>query len=122
MIPPVYDLAFASTAVKALLGTSPIRVFPFGINRQQPPPLPYAVWQTIGGGAGNYLGEVPDADSYTVQVDVYAEKADDTTVVAEALRDAFEPSAYIRRWGNTSRDAITGHYRYSFDVDFITVR
>lgn len=121
MYPPVFALAAADTAVKALLGEDPVRLFPFG-KAPQRTPIPYAVWQTVSGSPANYLGNVPDADSYRVQVDVYGTSAEQVRNVAEALRDAYETSAYIVRWGGETIDNATEHDRYSFDVDFIVQR
>ena len=42
--------------------------------------------------------QTSDADSYTLQVDVYADTVASATSVATALRDAIEPHAYITRW------------------------
>jgi len=121
MTPPVFATAFASAAVKAALGTSPCRVFPFG-EAPQGVMLPYAVWQVVGGGPENYLGQVPDLDEFTTQVDVYAATATAARTAAKALRDAFEPVAHVTRWGGESRDGETGHYRYSFDVEWMVGR
>lgn len=66
--------------------------------------------------------QTSDADSYTLQVDVYADTVASATSVATALRDAIEPHAYITRWGGQSRDPETKRYRYSFDVDWIVLR
>jgi hypothetical protein len=121
MFPPVFELAVASTAVKTALGENPCRLFLFG-EAPQNTTTPYAVWQTIAGTPENYLGNLPDADSYTVQVDVYGRSAQQVRDAAKALRDAYEPVAHIVRWGGESRDERTTHYRYSFDVDFITKR
>lgn len=121
MIPPVFPPAYASAAVKALMGTSPCRLFPFG-EAPQGVALPYAVWQIVGGGPENYLCQIPDIDDYTTQVDVYADTASAARAAADALRDAFEPVAYITRWGGELRDAETGHYRVTFDVEWMVSR
>lgn len=121
MYPPIFATCAAAPAVTALLGTSPVRIYPFG-EAPQAGPYPYAAWQTVGGAPENYLGDRPDLDSYTLQVDVYADTAASARAVAEALRDAIEPHAYITRWGGESKDPSTGRYRISFDVDWLTHR
>ncbi len=120
MLPPVYTLAQASGAVQTRFG-NPVRIYPFG-HAPQGVTLPYATWQTIGGAPENYLGSLPDADSYTVQVDVYGVSADSVLLAAKALRDVYQPSAYITRWNGESQDPVTKHDRFSFDVDFIVTR
>lgn len=121
MYPPVFSLAVASGGVTALLGATPTRLWPFD-RAPQSPTKPYVVWQQTSGVPENYLGTLPDADNFTAQIDVYADTADSARDVAEALRDAFEPSAYVTRWSGESRDSETNNYRFSFDVDFIVTR
>src|SRR5690606_18356150 len=115
MTPPVFATAYANATVKTQFGTSPCRVFPFG-EAPQGVVLPYAVWQVVGGAPENYLGQAPDIDGFTVQIDVYAATATAARNAAKALRDAFEPAAHVTRWGGEYRDVETGRYRYSFDV------
>ena len=125
MIPPIFASVSASNAVKALLGSAPVRFYPFDLAPQPGTPAyaePYAVWQIVGGNPENYLGTLPDADRYTIQVDVYAATTTSARAVAEALRDAIEPHAYITRWGDESTDTETGLSRTGFDVDWHTHR
>ena len=121
MYPPIFQLITASTDAKKALGTSPTRFYPFGTAPENVA-LPYAVWQTVSGYPENYLGETPDVDQWTIQVDVYAATATSARSTAQVLRDAIEPHAHITAWRGESRDPETGHYRYSFDVDFLTPR
>ncbi|MCU5775230.1 tail completion protein gp17 [Winslowiella arboricola] len=121
MIAPIFKVCAASADVIALLGYSPLRFYPFGQNADVPT-YPYAVWQNITGVPENYLAGRPDADSYTLQVDMYANSVEQVIEVARALRDAIEPHAYITRWGNQEQDSETKRYRYSFDVDWIVSR
>lgn len=117
MFPPIFSVCAASSAVRALLGEKPLRLYEFG-EADQKTPLPYAVWQTITGGPENYLGQRPDMDLFTIQVDVYGT---DKTVVrnaAKALRDAIEPVAHITSYGGEGRDPDTKNYRYLFTVDW----
>jgi hypothetical protein len=121
MYPPIFQVAAAAQAVTALIGASPVRLYPFG-EAPQDETRPYAVWQTIGGSPENFLGNLPDLDSYSLQVDVYATTATASRNVAKALRDAIEPRAHITRWGGESREADTKLYRVSFDVEWFVPR
>lgn len=121
MIAPVFSVCAASPAVTALLGTDPLRLYPFGLQ-DDAVVYPYVVWQNISGSPENYLAQRPDVDSFTLQVDAYANTVDEVLAVAAALRDAIEPHAHITCWGDQTRDSDTRRYRYSFDVDWIVPR
>ncbi|SFY16254.1 DUF3168 domain-containing protein [Azotobacter vinelandii] len=120
MFPPIFSVVAADPAVTALLG-SPPRLYPFG-EAPQGVASPYAVWQVVGGSPENYLGQRPDIDGMTLQIDVYAAAASAARAVAAALRDAIEPHAYITRWSGENRDPDTSNYRTSFDVDWLVPR
>jgi len=119
--PPIFAVCAASEYVQAALGTNPVRLFLFG-EAPQNVAAPYAVWQTIGGSPDNYLGNVPDVDRYSIQIDVYANSANDARNAVLSLRDAIEPVAYITGWRGEVRDPETKKYRSSFDVDWIVKR
>lgn len=121
MIAPIFAVCAASQAVKYLLGTNPVRLYPFGMQDDNIV-YPYAVWQNIDGSPENYLNQRPDADRYSLQVDVYGDTDFDVIAVSRALRDAIEGNAHITRWGEQTRDPETGKYRYSFDIDWIVQR
>ncbi|HCM7226075.1 TPA: DUF3168 domain-containing protein [Klebsiella aerogenes] len=121
MIAPIFAVCAASQAVKDLLGTNPVRLYPFGMQDDNIV-YPYAVWQNIDGSPENYLNQRPDADRYSLQVDVYGDTDIDVIAVSRALRDAIEGNAHITRWGEQTRDQETGKYRYSFDIDWIVQR
>lgn len=121
MNPPVFQVCAADAGVQAALGASPTRVYPFGMV-DEPPVLPYCVWQLVAGFPENYITNAPDIDSFTVQMDVYADNVLTAREAAEALRDAIEPHAHVVAWRGESRDAETKHYRYSFDVDWFVHR
>lgn len=120
---PIFALANTSSAVKGLLktGNGPLRFYLFG-EADQNTPKPYAVWQTVGGSPENYLGQVPDIDSWTVQVDAYANDAVSARNVATALINALEPAAHVTSYNGEYREIETRLYRFSFTVDFITPR
>ena len=112
MIAPIFAVCAASQAVRDLLGSNPVRLYPFGMQDDNIV-YPYAVWQNIGGSPENFLNQRPDADRYSLQVDVYGDTDTDVIAAARVLRDAIEEQ---------SRDPETMRYRYSFDVDWITPR
>lgn len=121
MFAPINAVCALDAGVIALLGSAPQRLYAFG-DAAQDVIKPYAVWQTYGGDPENYLAGRPDADGYSLQVDVYAESGKDARAVAKALRDAIELHCNITRWGGDGRDPVTKNYRYSFDVNWIVLR
>jgi hypothetical protein len=125
MYPPIFQ-AVDVAGVQALLktGTGPLRFYLFGMAPQNTP-LPYAVWQTAYGSPENYINQVPDVDSFGVQIDVYASQSQGPArarAVAAAIRDAIEPHAHITSWRGDSIDPQTMNHRFSFDVDWIVNR
>lgn len=121
MYPPIFQVVSADPAVTAMLGTDPVRLYPFG-EAPEGVPLPYAVWQLVSGSPENYLAGRPDIDGFTLQIDVYAATGASARAVGAALRDSIELRAHITRWGGESKDEETGRYRLSFDVDWKTPR
>jgi hypothetical protein len=126
MHPPVYATCAADTTVATLLTDTDgrLRLFPFGEAPQQYA-RPYVVWQIVYGGPDNSLSCVPDSDLFGVQFDAYGPTADAVREVAEALRAALEPVAYLVRYNGETKEASGGNsrvYRYSFDVDWRVIR
>ena len=122
MIAPIFPVCASSPEVTALLGSNPVRIYPFGIQDDNVV-YPSAVWQNLpGGGPENYLNQRPDADKFSLQVDVYADTADEAMLAAQAIIYAIELKANIVRYGPQDRDESTLKYRYSFDVDWIVNR
>lgn len=119
--PPIFQVAAADPAVKALLGAKPVRLYLFGLAPPKPK-APYCVWQVISGSPENFLAGRPDAEAYSLQVDVYAASADEARAAGHAIEYAVELSATITGYNGESRDTETRLYRYSFDVDWIVQR
>jgi len=121
---PLYARAMATSAVVALLtdDKGSIRLWPFG-EAPLSPPLPYVTWQNIGGDPANNVSDRPDADSFSIQVNVWAKTSAQLWAVTSALRDIMEvDGCTIVRWGNTEIDAQTKAFGYDFDADWITYR
>ncbi|WP_433766642.1 DUF3168 domain-containing protein [Pseudomonas putida] len=118
---PIFAVCSADAAVRALLGVSPLRLFPFG-EAPEGVAKPYAVWQLITGSPENYLAGRPDMDGYTLQVDVYGATGASARAVTEAIVHAIELKANVVSWGGESKDTATNLYRSSFDVDWLVPR
>ncbi|MGQ2994283.1 DUF3168 domain-containing protein [Variovorax sp.] len=124
MYPPIFPTIRASAAVRALLGEDPVRFYQFG-QAPQGVKCPYAVWRRVGGLPENFIDTPPDADSFTLQVDVYASGPQGAQVarnVALALRDPIERVAYITNWLGESTDPQTSNPTFTFQVDWIVPR
>jgi hypothetical protein len=124
MFPPLFDTVKANAGVRTIFGRSP-RIYPHGMAPDadsQGFATPYAVFQIVTGVPENYLGDLPDGDEYTIQIDVYAATVAEAASGAQALRDAIEPVAYIAGWRGQFKDVDTQLFRYSFDVDWQTDR
>lgn len=131
MGPPLFATLFASSAVKAIFGSAPLRVYAFGTapaKGETGYSVPYAVFQTITGSPENYLNEAPDLDAWRVQIDVYAAETSpgnglaNARTGAKAIRNAVEAVAYVASFNGEGKDEATGLFRYSFDVSFQTNR
>lgn len=121
MFPPLFAIAAADPTVRALLGPTNVRLFPFG-EANETSVKPYAVWQTVYGSPENAMSEAPDMDSFGTQIDVYATTAEQARDVARALRDALQNVAHISSYNGESREPVTRDFRYSFTVDWFVER
>ncbi|WP_426156758.1 DUF3168 domain-containing protein [Pseudomonas sp. TSRC2-2] len=122
MDPPIFLVCSTDPTVSALIGGGiDCRIYSFD-EAPEGVLKPYVVWNLIDGSPENYLAGRPDADGFTLQVDVYASSADSVMKVTRALRDALELSANITHWGASGTDPTTKDYHRSFDIDWITLR
>lgn len=119
--PDIFTAISGDSNVTALLGSSPVRFYPFG-EAPQLVAKPYAVWQIVGGGPENYISNLPDIDLFSLQIDVYAETATVARNATEVIRDSIESLAHITGWSGESRDSETNNYRVTFLVDWWVVR
>jgi len=117
MTNPTFQLAAADSAVRALLGTSPTRLYPFG-EAEAAVAKPYAVWQTVYGAPWNVLNEVPREDRWGVQVDCYGLTSVSAAAVSQALRNVYERSGYVVAYNGELRESDTRLFRCSFTVEF----
>ena len=118
---PIFAVCAADVGVRALLGVTPHRLYPFG-EAPEGVTKPYAVWQLVTGSPENYLSGRPDLDGFTLQVDVYASTATSARAVTDAIAHAIELKANVVSWGGESKDTATNLYRSSYDVDWLVPR
>lgn len=124
MYAPIYALALTTPAVVAVLGDGDggLKLWPFD-EAPKDAPLPYVTWQNIGGVPNNNVSDRPDADHFSIQINVWGESSAQMWTVANAMRDIMEVDGRtIVRWGNTVKDAETKAFGYDFDADWITYR
>lgn len=116
----LFPIITADADCRRLLGTKPTRFYPF-VNAPQNGSKPYAVWQITNGEPYNQLNCQAAADSYAVQIDVYAQSIDQSRAIAKAIRAALsqDPRNTVTRWAMEDFETDTKLYRVSFDVDFI---
>lgn len=120
MYPPVFTLADASSAVKAVLG-NPLRLYSFG-TAPEGVARPYAVWQSVNISPESHLGSIPNIDANSVQIDVYGTTSASVRAGAQALRDLYQATETVDSLREFPREADTGLYRYQMDVSFWTDR
>lgn len=119
--PPIFQVAASDPGVTDLLGANPTRLYLFGMAPDTPAGT-YCVWQVVNGSPESYLAGRPDVEAYGLQVDVYGTTAAAARAAGHAIEYAVELSATITSYNGETKDAETGLYRYSFDVDWIVRR
>ena len=124
--PPVFQIAAADPGVQAVLGTSPVRFWPFAIAPQKGQPgyaIPYAVHQLIYGNPDNSLSCIPKEDNAGIQIDVYAANATSARSAAAALQSAFESNFIpVTAYNGEFWEPNTGLYRVSLTIETWTER
>lgn len=117
MLPDVFTL-LATPAVKAIVGTSPVRIYRHG-NAPQGVAAPYITWSaTIT--PENTLSEAPVVDNDSVQVNLWGKndgsKAsnDELNALAVLVRDQIEAAHNITSVFDDNVDSTTERPRISF--------
>lgn len=121
MYAPLFALLNADAAVKAKLGSNPLRVYPAG-EAPSGVARPYLVYQTYSGVPQQYLGSRSDMDAFGVQLDIYADTVDEAREAARPVRNCLEKAALITALREPGRDPETKRLRYGMDVAFLTPR
>lgn len=120
MNPPIFQIIAAAPSVTDLLGTNPVRFFPWD-EAPQKTDRPYATY-TYSGLPENTMDKVPQLDTIDTQVDVWAQTGAECTNVAVAIRDVVEPRAHMTSFGQALREPGTELYRLRMNFDIFTPR
>lgn len=121
MLPAVFPLLASDSTVTGFIGASPVRVYRHG-EAPQGVVAPYVTWFVVSGSPENELDETPKVDGYTVQVDCWSDSDAEVEQLAEAVRDAIEPSHHMTAVIANGRDAETMRYRIGMSFSFWTER
>jgi hypothetical protein len=114
---PLFSLCFSDATVQNLLGSAPMRLYPYG-GVPADPALPYAVYREFSGLPENFLGSRSDIDLVTVQVEVYAKTGAAAKQALDAIRAVVEISAHVVALRGALLDQETLLINVGFDVDF----
>jgi hypothetical protein len=117
MNPDLFPILNANAATKAVLGASPLRVYPWG-RAPQNVVKPYAVYSVYNANPENYLDTVPDIDNKGTQINIYAATADSLKSAYTVVRNALEPYAHMTSFATPDLDADTDLYSCRMEFDF----
>jgi hypothetical protein len=121
MYPDIFTDAAVDARVQELLGSEPVRFWPFSYAPQNEQ-RPYALHQLVYGTPENTLACAPDIDQFGVQVDAYARTVTEARSVAEALRDALENVCHLVAYNGEGWEIDTGLYRVGLTFEYWTKR
>lgn len=120
MLPPIFQALKASSAVKAIVGSNPPRIYRHGKVPDSTPdrPIrePYITWFSLNFPENN-LSDPPPCDRTTVQVDCWHQTDSGVELLARAARDALEQIGVMTSGVADDFEPETKLYRMSLQVD-----
>ena len=116
MTPQLFSILNADMAVKALLGSNPLRVYPS--RAPDNPTLPYAVYTVYNANPENYINGAPDMDNKGTQIDIYGQSGVSVAECFEAIRSALEGAAHMTNYSTPVQDADTDFFSCRMEFDF----
>lgn len=117
----IFTILNASTPVKAILGSNPLRVFPWG-EAPERVTKPYATYGVYNGNPQNTMDTPAEIDIDGTQIDIWAETASSCLNAANAIRAALETYAHCVSTQNDNKDPETKLYHSRLEFDFFTER
>jgi hypothetical protein len=116
MLPNIYQILRTSNAVKAIVGTSPSRIYRHE-SAPQDTTKPYITWFIITGVPQNTLSETPNIDAISIQVDCWHQTDAGVESMAIAVRDAMETVSHMTSIVVNEREPETKLYRIGLQFD-----
>lgn len=126
-LPAIFTTLSGTSAVTALIGTSPVRCYPAG-NIPQGASLdpstyvPCVTWQTIAGTVENSFDNHAPADHQRIQIDCWDLTFSGADALHDAVRAALESIGYCVSLNGHDFDSETKRYRSSSDWTFWLLR
>lgn len=121
MNPNIFEILNNSFAVKILLGSNPLRFYPWG-RAPQNAAKPYAVYAVFNANPENYLDRVPDIDRKGTQIDLYAKTSESLNDCFMVIRDLLEPHGHMLSFTTPNLDVDTDLFTGRMEFDFWEVR
>lgn len=121
MLAEIFPILASNTEVTSRLGSSPVRIFPYG-SAPQNVAKPYATYGTYSGVPENYMDRVPDIDNIGTQINIWGENSADVVACFTAIRDALEPYGHMTSFQSINRDNDTQLFTSQMEFDFWTTR
>jgi hypothetical protein len=116
MLNSFFSIMSASTTVKSIFGSSPIRIYQ-GNKLGTEPDMPYAIFNIISAIPYNCLSDSSDMDVSSIQVDIYSN--DQTTLESgyNAIRNAIETKGYVTRYSTDDTELENGKYNITMEIE-----
>lgn len=121
MTSKVFPILNADSAVKALLGSKPLRVYPWG-QAPQNVQHPYATYGVFSAQPENTMDTEPQIDNQGTQIDIWAHTAKSCDECFVAIRNALESSGHMINFQMSVRDNETQLFTSRMEFDFWTAR
>lgn len=125
LLPPVFSVLKSSANVKAFVGTNPPRIYKHGEAPQLvdgEKKLPYVTWFVATAAPENQLSGTPSTDRMTIQVNCWHDTSAGIDLLAQAVRDAIEPVAYMTGMPIDQREPETRLYWIALQFDWYNDR
>lgn len=125
MLPQVFQMLKASTAVKDIVGSNPPRIYRHGSappKKEGDPLVAYITWFLVSGIPENNLSDPPPVDRMSVQVDCWHPTDAGVDLLSTAARDALELFGHMTGVVINEREPETKLYRMALEFDLFTGR
>ncbi len=117
MNPDIFTILKATPAVTALLGSNPIRFYPWA-SAPEKPVTPYATYGVFNGNPENYTDQAPDITRMGTQIDIWTSTAAQAQQIFNAINAALNGVGHLISYQSTNSDDTTGLYNARMEFDF----